>query len=111
MKPVVLLVGRLPDVIRDVARQLDHLPVQWLGAHTPDEVSAQLDAEPRIACVIVGAGLDDRIRGDLVGLIAARRPDLCIHFKDRSSGPAGMGPFVARVVASEVLGHTAVPAG
>lgn len=103
MKPVVLLVGRLPDVIRDVARQLDHLPVQWLGAHNQDEVIAQIEAEPRIACVVVGAGLDDGTRGRLIGVIASRRPDLNIHLKDRASGSAGMGPFVARMIAAEGL--------
>lgn len=103
MKPIVLLIGRLPNVIGDVARQLDHLPIQWLGAHDPEEVRRQLDAEPRIACAIIGAGLDDRIRGDLVGIIAARRPDICIHLKDRASGPEGMVPFVERVVRHELL--------
>lgn len=103
MKPVVLLVGRLPDVMRNVFRELDDLPVQWLGAHDRTEVMAQLDAEPNIRCVIIGAGLDDTIRGDLVGVIAARRPDLCIHFKDRSSGPAGLAPFARRVVESEMM--------
>lgn len=104
MTPVVLLIGRLPNVISDVARQLDHLPVQWLGAHNQQEVIHQLEAEPRIACVIMGAGLDDKTRGALIGVIAARRPDLCIHLKDRASGPEGMGPFVARIVEYEVLG-------
>ncbi|MGV6803511.1 MAG: hypothetical protein ACWA49_04830 [Ruegeria sp.] len=103
MKPVVLLIGRLPNVIGDVARQLDHLPIQWLGAHDPDEVRRQLDTEPRIACAIIGAGLDDRVRGELVGIIAARRPDICIHLKDRASGPEGMVPFVERVVRHELL--------
>ncbi len=103
MKPVVLLIGRLPNVIGNVARELDHLPIQWLGAHDPDEVRRQLDAEPRIACAIMGAGLDDKTRGDLVGIIAARRPDICIHLKDRSSGPSGLVPFVERVVRHEIL--------
>ncbi|MCA0929908.1 hypothetical protein [Ruegeria profundi] len=103
MKPVVLLIGRLPSVIGDVARQLDHLPIQWLGAHDPDEVRRQLDAEPQIACAIMGAGLNDKIRGEMVGIIAARRPDICIHLKDRSSGPDGLVPFVERVVQHEIL--------
>ena len=103
MKPVVLLIGRLPNVIGDVARQLEHLPIRWLGAHGPDEVRRQLDAEPRIACAIMGAGLDDKVRGELVGIIAARRPDICIHLKDRASGPEGLVPFVERVVRHEVL--------
>ncbi|MCP5087621.1 MAG: hypothetical protein GY952_12555 [Rhodobacteraceae bacterium] len=104
MKPVVLLVGRLPSVIGDVAKQLDDLPIQWLGAHNPNEVAHQLEAEPKIKCVLMGAGLDDSVRGSLVGLIAKRRPDLCIHLKDRASGPEGMVPFVRRVVEYEVLG-------
>lgn len=103
MKPVVLLVGRLPDVIENVAKQLEDLPIQWLGAHNRDEVIRQLDAEPNIRCVVIGAGLDDVIRGELVGVIAAHRPDVCIHLKDRASGPAGMAPFVRRVVAVEAI--------
>ena len=103
MKPVVLLIGRLPTVIGDVARQLDHFPIQWLGAHDQDEVCRQLDAEPRIACAIMGAGLGDRVRGEMIGLIAARRPDICIHLKDRASGPEGLVPFVERVVQHEIL--------
>ena len=103
MRPVVLLVGRLPDVIRNVATELEDLPIQWLGAHNRDEVVAQLDAEPNIRSVVMGAGLDDTIRGELIGVIAARRPDLCIHVKDRASGPPGMAPFARRVIESEML--------
>lgn len=103
MKPVVLLVGRLPSVVDDAVRSLGDLPIEWLAAHDRDEVIRQLDTEPNIASVVIGAGLDDTIRGDLVGVIAARRPDLCIHLKDRTSGPSGMASFVRRVVAMEVL--------
>ena len=103
MKPVVLLVGRLPDIMRNVIRELEDLPIQWLGAHDREEVVTQLEAEPNIQCVVMGAGLDDAVRGDLIGVIAARRPDLCIHVKDRASGPAGMAPFARRVVESEML--------
>ena len=103
MRPVVLLIGRLPNVIGDVAQQLDHLPIQWLGAHDPDEVRRQLDAEPRIACAIMGAGLDDKVRGEMVGIVASRRPGICIHLKDRTSGPEGLVPFVRRVVQHEIL--------
>ncbi|WP_068109883.1 hypothetical protein [Tropicimonas marinistellae] len=103
MRPVVLLVGKLPDVIRNVAVELEDLPIQWLGAHDRGEVIAQLEAEPNIRSVVVGAGLDDTVRGDLVGVIASRRPDLSIHFKDRASGSAGMAPFARRVVETEML--------
>ena len=103
MKPVVLLVGRLPDVMQNIIAELVDLPIQWLGAHSREEVIAQLEAEPNIRSVVIGAGLDDTIRGELIGVIAARRPDLCIHLKDRDSGPAGMAPFVRRVVEGEML--------
>ncbi len=103
MRPVVLLVGKLPNVIGGVAKKLDDLPIEWLGAHNRDEVIAQLEAEPRIACVVMGAGLDDTIRGELIGVIAARRPDISIHLKDRSSGPDGLAPFVRKVVEGLVL--------
>jgi hypothetical protein len=103
MKPVVLLVGRLPGVIGGIAQQLQDIPVEWLGAHNRDEVIRQLDAEPRIAVVVMGAGLDDGIRGELIGVIAQRRPDVSIHLKERSSGPDGMAPFVRKVVEAMVL--------
>ncbi len=103
MRPVILLAGRLPSVVEDVESQLEDLSIQWLGAHDRNEVVRQLEAEPNISCVIIGAGLDDNIRGDLVGIIASRRPDVCIHLKDRLSGSAGMAPFVRRVMAIEVL--------
>lgn len=96
--PVVLLVGKLPGVVGDIARQLNDMNVEWLGAHDHGEVVRQLETEPRIACVVMGAGLDDTIRGDLIGVIAAIRPDLTIHLKDRTSGPDGMAPFVRKVV-------------
>jgi len=107
MKPVVLLVGRLPAVVENVARELEDLPVQWLGAHNRDEVVRQLESEPGIATVVMGAGLDDRLRGDIIGVIAGLRPDLCIHVKDRISGSAGMAPFARRVILSELLGEYA----
>ena len=47
MNPVVLLVGRLPHVTGAAARELEHLPVDWLGAHDEAEVVRQLEAEPR----------------------------------------------------------------
>jgi hypothetical protein len=103
MKPVVLLVGRLPGVIGGIAQQLQDLPVEWLGAHDREEVIRQLEAEPGIVCVVMGAGLDDGIRGELVGVIAARRPDIPIHLKERSTGPEGLAPFVRRVVEGTVL--------
>ncbi|MGR3626629.1 MAG: hypothetical protein ACU0A0_10110 [Limimaricola sp.] len=98
MKPVILLVGRLPGAVETVARALGDLPVEWLGAHDRAEVIRQLDTEPAITCVVIGAGLDDQLRGDLVGVIASRRPDITIHLKDRASGPGGMADFARQVV-------------
>ena len=108
MKPVVLLVGKLPGVIGGIAQKLQDLPVEWLGAHDRAEVIRQLEAEPKIACVIMGAGLDDTIRGELIGVIASRRPDIPIHLKERSSGPDGLAPFVRRIVEGTVLTRAAV---
>ncbi len=103
MKPVVLLVGRLPGIVGHLADELEDLPIRWLGAHDHGEVVHQLEHEPGIALVIMGAGLDDNIRGDIVGVIAAIRPDVTIHLKDRASGPGGMAAFVRRVVTGMLL--------
>lgn len=103
MRPVVLLVGKLPGIVGHLADELEDLPIRWLGAHDHGEVVRQLQSEPDIACVIMGASLDDGIRGDLVGVIAALRPDISIHLKDRASGPDGMARFVRRVVSGMIL--------
>lgn len=103
MKPVVLLIGKLPGIVGDLADELEDLPIRWLGAHDHGEVVRQLETEPTIRCVIMGAGLDDSIRGDLVGVIAAIRPEISIHLKDRESGPQGMAAFVRRVVTAMIL--------
>lgn len=103
MRPVVLLVGKLPGIVGHLADELEDLPIRWLGAHDHGEVVRQLESEPDIACVIMGASLDDGIRGDLVGVIAALRPDISIHLKDRASGPDGMARFVRRVVSGMIL--------
>ncbi|MEV8468932.1 hypothetical protein AB0T83_19480 [Fluviibacterium sp. DFM31] len=103
MQPVVLLVGKLPGIVGHLADELEDLPVRWLGAHDHGEVMRQLDTEPSISCVIMGAGLNDDVRGDLVGLIAGQRPDVSIHLKDRASGPEGMADFVRKVAGAMVL--------
>jgi hypothetical protein len=103
MKPVVLLVGKLPGVIGSLPQTLQDLPVEWLGAHDREEVIRQLEAEANIVCVVMGAGLDDQVRGELIGVIASRRPDIPIHLNDRSSGPDGMAPIVRRIVEGTVL--------
>ena len=104
MKPVVLLVGRLPGIVGHLADELQDLPVEWLGAHDRAEVARQLEAEPGIATVIMGAGYTDALRGELMHEIAALRPDLSIHVKDRASGSDGMADFVRKVVNGIVLG-------
>lgn len=103
MKPVVLLVGKLRNVIGDVPKHLDDLPIRWLGAHDHAEVMRQLEGEPAIACVIIGGSLEDSVRGDLVAMIAGQRPDICIFVKDRASGPDAMVAFVRRVVQMHLL--------
>lgn len=103
MKPVVLLVGKLPGIASRMEAALGDMPVEWLGAHDRDEVIRQLEAEPAIRCVVIGGTLDDAARGEIAGIVAQRRPDLTIHLKDRASGPEGMPDFTRRVVEATVL--------
>lgn len=104
MKPVVLLVGRLPGIVGHLADDLQDLPVEWLGAHDRAEVARQLAAEPKVATVIMGSGYTDELRAELIHEIAALRPDLSIHLKDRASGSDGMAEFVRQVVNGMGLG-------
>jgi hypothetical protein len=98
MKPVVLLVGKLPGIAQRMEAALGDMAIEWLGAHDRDEVIRQLEAEPSIRCVVIGGTPSDDLRGELVGIIASRRPDISIHLKDRTSGPEGMPVFVRQVV-------------
>ena len=93
----ILLMGRLPDIVENVSRALDDMPVAFVGATSADEVKQKLEMHPEIALAVMGAGLDDATRGELIEIIAAARPDVTIHLKDRDSGPGGMSPFVRRV--------------
>jgi hypothetical protein len=102
MKPVVLLVGKLPGIAQRMETALGDMAVEWLGAHDRDEVIRQLEAEPNIRCVVIGGTPSDDLRGELVGVIASRRPDITIHLKDRASGPEGMPGFVRKVVEAMV---------
>ena len=104
MKPVVLLVGRLPNILGRLAGDLQDLPVELLGAHDRAEVAQQLQAEPLIKTVIMGGVYDDDLRGALIHEIASMRPDVTIHLKDRASGAEGMTEFVRKVVKGVVLG-------
>ncbi len=102
MKPVVLLVGKLPGIVGRMEAALGDMRVEWLGARDRAEVARQLDAEPNIRCVVIGGTPSDELRGELIGVIASRRPDLTIHIKDRASGPEGMPGFVRKVVEAVV---------
>lgn len=104
MKPVVLLVGKLPGIAGRMEAALGDLGVEWLGATNRDETVRQLESESNIRAVVLGGTLDDRLRAELIGAIASRRPDLSIHVKDRQSGPEGMPEFARRVVEGIVLG-------
>jgi hypothetical protein len=98
MKPVVLLVGKLPGIAGRMEAALGDLQVEWLGARNRDDVERQLDAEPNIRCVVIGGTLSDEIRAELIGAVARRRPDISMHVKDRESGPEGMPAFARKVV-------------
>ena len=98
MKPVVLLVGKMPGIAGRMEAALGDLGIEWLGATNRDEVIRQLEAEPNIRTVVLGGTLEDTLRGELIGAVASRRPDLSIHVKDRESGPEGMPDFVRTVV-------------
>ncbi len=43
MKPAALLVGRLPNVIANVAKRREHPPLEWPDALNREEVFHQLD--------------------------------------------------------------------
>ena len=103
MKPVVLVVGKLPGIADRMEAALSDLQVEWLGATNRDEAVRQLESETNTRAVVSGGTLDDRVRGDLIGAIASRRPDLSIHLKDRQSGPEGMPAFARKVVEGIVL--------
>ena len=75
-------------------------PVTWAEAGTEVDILKSLQGYPDIRLAAMGAGLDDVTRGRLIAVIAAARPDVTIHLKDRASGPGGMAEFVVKLIST-----------
>lgn len=93
----LLLVGRLPGIVDNIKAQIEVTGVEMYGATNEAEVRAEMTNHP-IDTVIMGGGLDDDIRGAICKTVMSIRDDVCIHLKDRASGPEGMTEFVRGVI-------------
>ena len=93
----ILLVGRLPGIVENMTKEIRMPNVSLYGATNAKEIRTQLEGQS-IDLVIMGGGLDDDQRGELCKLIMSIRDDLCIHLKDRASGPGGMANFIKGVI-------------
>lgn len=93
----LLLVGRLPGIVDNIKAQIQVPGLEMYGATNDAEVRAEVTNHP-IDTVIMGGGLDDDTRGALCETIMSIREDICIHLKDRASGPEGMAAFVRGVI-------------
>jgi DNA-binding response OmpR family regulator len=92
----ILLLGRLASIVDKLTDELNDSNITLYGATNIGEAMLQLDSLP-IDVVIMGGGLDDDTRAELCKLIWSKRDDLCLHIKDKASGPDSMSDFIIKV--------------
>ncbi len=93
----ILLVGRTPDEAAKLTEELEADGVQLFGVMNADEVLDRLEHEA-IDLVVVAGVVQDADRHEICTVIASIRDELCIHLKDRASGPEGMLPFLRGII-------------
>ncbi len=71
--------------------------VELRAGTTLDDVRAAFEKGP-VDIVIMGAGLDLATRLDIVPHVFTFSESTTVHMKDRTSGPAGMIPFVNAIL-------------
>ena len=96
-KKTILLLGRLGVNVENVRKNLSVGNVDLLAGTNLREVKAAFESN-EIDVVIMGAGidLDDRIA--IIRYVFESSNSTTVHMKDRQSGPAGMLPFVDKVL-------------
>lgn len=107
MTPRVLVMGRKPGIVEAVHEKFGPQPVTWAEAGTEVDILKALQGYPDIRLAAMGAGLDDETRGRLIAVIAAARPDVTIHLKDRASGPGGTAEFVVKLISTFLTNEAA----
>jgi hypothetical protein len=93
----VLLLGLLPNLVDDFRRQLDMSDLELLGGTGVDDVRSAF-AQADVDHVILGGGLDLRIRLEAVQEVFQSSDRATVHLKDHLSGPEGFVPFVRSVL-------------
>lgn len=94
----VLLLGRTQFDEEATRSSIDPaLDVEILTANSLNDVRDALSKHD-IDVVIVGAGLDETTRVDVVRHVITASPTTTVHLKDRASGREGMMPFVNGVL-------------
>ncbi len=89
----VLLLGRKGFVLDEVERQITVPDISLHLGTSLQDVQDVMKEHP-IDHVVMGAGIDLDLRCRIVEFIFQTSNDTTVHMKDRSSGPAGMMPFV-----------------
>ena len=93
----VLLLGRTGIVLDDVRPHLDVEDSNLYAGTSLKDVADIFQTQP-IDTVIMGAGIDLNTRLQIIDHIFTTSTTTTVHLKDRASGPAGMLPFVKRVL-------------
>jgi hypothetical protein len=84
-------------VLDKLESQLDIEDVRLFEGTGLSDVKAIFDQHP-IDMVIMGAGLDLQDRLDIIRYIFEKSKVTSVHMKDWDSGPAGMLPFVRKLL-------------
>lgn len=95
MEPRILLIGRNQSTLDVLIDELKRYGRDVAGT-THHETLVQWVDEKRLDFVVIGGGLDDTARAEVVALIQSASPGLPVHLLPRTPGssPASVIPFV-----------------
>jgi hypothetical protein len=93
----ILLLGRKGILVEDATAQTDDPNITVYGGTGLEDVKSVL-AETHIDHVFMGAGIEIEKRLEIVKEIFSLSQATNIHLKNATSGPAGLLPFVKRVL-------------
>lgn len=91
MEPNILLIGRNLDTLEILQNELEKFDRRIVYANSEQQIISNLKME-NVDLIVVGAGLPNEIKDELVSVIAKTAPKIELHLMERLPGitPASM---------------------
>ena len=92
-----LILGRKGTVVNEVAKAINLTNIELFEGTSLEEVKNTMESHD-IDVVIMGAGLDIKLRLEIIEYVFSQSKSTTVHMKDWDSGPGGILPFVLKVL-------------